>query len=92
MIDTKSIPNENIHPIWKEKGLKYTYKNIWNSQIQKERKEKARRFGVEGVEVRDLPSSHFLHGEQGLFALKPFQPFDILGEYTGLVVGNDVVG
>lgn len=40
--------------------------------------------------MRDLPPTHPLHGEQGLFALRKFDQFDILGEYTGLVTGPDV--
>ena len=42
--------------------------------------------------MRDLPSGHFLAGEQGLFALERFKPFDIVGEYTGKVVDVTVSG
>jgi hypothetical protein len=46
------------------------------------------------VEVRDLPKGHFLHGigQQGLFATTKFWQFDILGEYVGKIVGDDVNG
>jgi len=43
------------------------------------------------IKVRDLPESHFLKGEQGLFAIKKFEQYDVLGEYTGRVVGSEVL-
>ena len=39
-----------------------------------------------------MPKDHVLHGEYGLFATKRFSKFDIIGEYTGKVVGDDVHG
>jgi SET domain-containing protein len=49
---------------------------------------------IAGTEVRDLPSNHFLaqNGEQGLFAIKNFKKFDIIGEYVGEVVSREVSG
>ena len=73
-------------------AVKYTSNNFWSPRISKEKKEKCRRQIVVGVEVRDLPSTHFLSGEQGLFALEKFSQFDIVGEYTGRVVDDDVSG
>jgi SET domain-containing protein len=32
-----------------------------------------------------------LHGEQGLFAIKKFEKFDVIGEYTGRVVGEEIL-
>ena len=65
--------------------------NDWR-KISKEERERVRRDHIEGVEVRDLPPSHTLHGEQGLYATRKWQRFDVLGEYTGLVVGQGVFG
>ena len=79
------------HKLWSSK-LKYTSKNIWPHAIDKAKREGCRRFKVEGVEVKDLPPSHFLCGEQGLFATRKFSKFDILGEYTGLIVGFSAYG
>lgn len=42
--------------------------------------------------MRDLPEDHFLAGEQGLFALKKFCKYDIIGEYTGKIVPSSVGG
>jgi hypothetical protein len=42
--------------------------------------------------VRTLPPAHKLHGELGLFATCPFQAFDVLGEYTGVIVDAAVNG
>ena len=80
------------HPIWSTGDVKYTSNNFWSPRICKEKKEKCRRQIVVGVEVRDLPKSHFLFGEQGLFALEKFGQFDIVGEYTGRVVDDDISG
>mmetsp|Transcript_20101 Transcript_20101/g.20209 ORF Transcript_20101/g.20209 Transcript_20101/m.20209 type:complete len:301 (-) Transcript_20101:121-1023(-) len=46
----------------------------------------------DGVEVRHLPSTHSLYGEKGLYATKNFKEYDIIGEYTGLIVGPDIGG
>ena len=82
------------HPIWSTSSLKYTSSNVWPPSIRKETKEKIRRHAIAGVEVRDLPTGHFLHGtgQQGLFAVAKFEKFDILGEYTGRIVGDEVNG
>lgn len=80
------------HKIWSDGAVKYTSNNFWSPRISKEKKEKCRRHIVVGVEVRDLPANHFLSGEQGLFALEKFSQFDIVGEYTGRVVDDDVSG
>lgn len=80
------------HVIWSSGAVKYTSNNFWSPKIAKEKKEKCRRQIVVGVEVRDLPKSHFLFGEQGLFALEKFSQFDIVGEYTGRVVDDDISG
>ena len=50
------------HPIWREK--KYYKSNNWG-KISKEERERVRRHRVEGVEVRDLPEGHKLHGGAG---------------------------
>jgi hypothetical protein len=80
------------HPTWSTDAVKYTSNNFWSPTIKKEKKENCRRHTVVGVEVRDLPTAHFLSGEQGLFALEKFAQFDIVGEYTGRVVDDDVSG
>lgn len=80
------------HKIWESGEIKYTSNNFWSPKVNKEKKEKCRRQIVVGVEVRDLPSGHFLAGEQGLFALEKFSQFDIVGEYTGRVVDDDISG
>ena len=80
------------HKIWSSGDVKYTSNNFWSPKISKDKKEKCRRQIVVGVEVKDLPPSHFLFGEQGLFALEKFAQFDIVGEYTGRVVDDDISG
>ena len=80
------------HKIWSGGSVKYTSNNFWSPKISKDKKEKCRRQIVVGVEVKDLPANHFLSGEQGLFALEKFAQFDIVGEYTGRVVDDDVSG
>ncbi len=52
----------------------------------------SRRQYIHGVEVRKLEKDHFLCGEHGLFSTRKFSRFDIIGEYTGMVVGSTVNG
>ena len=47
---------------------------------------------IPGIEVKDLPESHVLHGEQGLFATRHFKEFDVIGSYCGMYVGSDARG
>jgi len=77
------------HCIWGKK--RYLQQNDW-SKVRREERERVRRLHLHGVEVRDLPPSHKLHGEQGLFATRKWLQFDVLGEYTGLIVGRDCYG
>jgi hypothetical protein len=72
--------------------LKYLNQNIWDKKIDIPTRENSRRMAPVGVEVRDLPKGHFLAGEQGLFALKRFSKYDIIGEYTGKIVPASVGG
>ena len=78
------------HPIWESGALRYTNSNIW-SRIRGLLKEGCRRHSIHGAEVRTLPPNHPLHGEEGLFATKAFEVCDIIGEYTGRVVGPEVL-
>jgi hypothetical protein len=80
--------------LWKSQGgpLEYTSEIIPNADLSEERVQKTRRYTIHGTEVRDLSTDHFLSGEQGLFATKPFKRFDILGEYTGYIVDEGVGG
>jgi hypothetical protein len=82
------------HPIWTSGLLKYLTSSVWPPSIKKEVKESVRRHRISGVEVRDLPIGHFLFGlgQQGLFATTKFWKFDVLGEYVGRIVGDDVNG
>ena len=45
-----------------------------------------------GIQVRHLPKQHPLHGQQGLFATHAVAPYDLVGEYTGIVVPEGVGG
>jgi len=73
------------HEVWSRPtesgGKKYLIANNWG-KISKADKDKVRRTHVHGVEVRDLPVGHLLHGEQGLFATKRFDVCDIIGEVS----------
>jgi len=90
MEEEKEVVLPPVHPLWRTK-LTYTSSNLWDKQPV-EVLEKSKRHRVHGVEVRDLPPNHPLHGEQGLFATQKFFRFDILGEYTGRIVGDDFFG
>lgn len=57
---------KNRHPIWSTGKIKYTNKNIWTQRITPTAREACKRRSIHGVAVRDLPESHFLHGEQGI--------------------------
>lgn len=81
----------DVKEIFTAAKLKYTSSNLWHS-ISKEQKEGCRRFQVKGVEVRKLGKDHPLCGEYGLFASRKYSRFDIVGEYTGKIVGNKVGG
>ena len=88
-LDT-AVSQEDFDP-FKETNVKKLLTNKWNS-IPKEKKEEARRYKPKGVEVRKLPKDHFLSGQYGLFATEKFSRFDIIGEYVGVVVGDEVNG
>jgi len=77
------------HALWSTK--RYLQQNDW-SKVSREERERVRRNHIHGVEVRDLPVGHKLHGEQGLFATRKYEQFDVLGEYTGLIVGKNCFG
>lgn len=96
------IPLDNLPPLeeavshkeydpFLDTGVKKLYANRWNS-IPKQKKEEIRRMKPKGVEVRRLPKEHFLSGQHGLFATEKFSRFDIIGEYVGVVVGDEVNG
>jgi hypothetical protein len=82
------------HRLWSGHGgsLKYLYSNQWDKRVCADCKQNYRRYTIPGVEVRDLPAEHFLHGEQGLFATKKFARFDIIAEYLGMIVPCTVGG
>lgn len=44
---------------------------------------------IKEIEVRDLPSSHLLSGQKGVFATQKINKYDIIGEYTGIIKKND---
>lgn len=77
--------------VWQTTGVKYTSSNKWQG-IDKAKVENAKRHKVHGVEIRRLPKGHPLAGEFGLFAAKRFSKFDIVGEYTGKIVANNIGG
>jgi hypothetical protein len=74
-----------------ETNVKFLPSNNWVA-IPKEKREQVRRHKIKGVEVRRLPKNHFLSGQHGLFATEKFSRFDIIGEYTGKIVADDVNG
>ena len=80
------------HAIWRSGKLRYLTSNITAKGLPEEKKKACRRNRVHGVEVRDLPPKHFLHGEQGLYATVNFSKCDIVGEYTGRIVDSNVNG
>jgi hypothetical protein len=82
----------NIHPIWQSGKVKYLLRNQWTPSIPQVKREACKRERPWGVEVRDLPKEHFLHGEQGLFAIAKFSKCDVVGEYTGKIVDSNVFG
>lgn len=71
--------------------VKYVASNQWYA-VPKENQLKCRRQKVKGVEVRKLGPDHFLCGQYGLFATERFSRFDVIGEYTGKIVGDTVNG
>lgn len=76
---------------WEHDNLKFTGSNIWKG-IQRHKKDSIKRNHIDGVEVRLLPPDHVLKGEYGLFATKKFDICDVIGEYVGVVVGNNKGG
>ena len=55
------------HAVWglakAQGGKKYLAANNWG-KVSREQREAVRRGHIHGVEVRDLPEGHLLHGEQ----------------------------
>lgn len=89
--DTERLSEAHTHAVFQDLQLKYLTANAWHG-VSKEVKEGARRHHIHGVQVRKLPSNHFLHGEYGLFAARKFAKFDIIGEYVGKIVGDKAYG
>lgn len=82
-IESNKNPQEGI----KDARAYFAPSNIWPKHRKgKEMRKKAARTFLHGVEVRQLQEPHILAGQFGLFAAKPFQMFDVVGEYTGEVV------
>jgi hypothetical protein len=73
-----------------ESTAKHSTSNRWprSSLGRKLRKQAARPY-LSGVEIRLLDAPHPLAGEAGLFAAQPFESFDIVGEYCGVVYDNE---
>lgn len=82
---------KNNPPVIKDDRLNYLISNNWHL-IPKNIASSSRRQYIHGVEVRKLGKDHFLCGEHGLFSTRKFSKFDIIGEYTGMVVGSTVNG
>jgi len=73
-----------LHSVFTSGDVSFVFENVWkrSNGVTKQMKASSRRKHLRGVEVRDLPEQHFLHGQQGLFATKRFYQFDIIGEYV----------
>lgn len=85
-----ALDTDQKHEKWANGTLKYTLCNRWAANIDKNVKESCRRHHIYGVVVKSLPPNHQLHGEEGLFTVKKFEKYDIIGEYTGKIVGPEV--
>lgn len=72
------------------KPAKYISTNTWpRSRRGRDLKKRAARPYVRSVEIQRLEGPHPLAGQQGLFAARPFEQFDIVGEYCGEVYEAD---
>ncbi|RYG98881.1 SET domain-containing protein [archaeon] len=71
--------------------VRYVTTNQWHA-VTKAEAQISRRQRVKGVEVKKLGADHVLCGQYGLFATERFNRFDVLGEYTGKIVGDTVNG
>jgi hypothetical protein len=81
---------DNDHA-FEDLGVRFVNRNQWHG-VSKADVHKCRRVKAKGVEVRRLGTDHFLCGQYGLFATEKFSRFDIIGEYTGKIVGNTANG
>ena len=91
-VKSHPIPSSSPPPSSNDDNrLRYLINNNWHL-IPKDIASKSRRQHIQGVEVRKLGKDHFLSGEHGLFSTRKFSKFDIIGEYTGMVVGSTVNG
>lgn len=91
IVDFPTPPSHDNRQAFVELGVRYVHSNQWYG-VSNEEKEKCRRFKVKGVEARKLGKDHVLCGQYGLFATEKFSQFDIIGEYTGKIVGSTVNG
>ena len=76
-------------------STQYAAANKWPKGAQGGRvKTQVAQVRMAGVEVHNLAPPHPLAGQQGLFAVKPFAPFDVIGEYQGEIkeVSPDLTG
>lgn len=86
-----SSENHDNDKAFEELHVRYVGSNQWQG-VSKEEQKNSKRHRVKGVEVRKLGSDHFLCGQYGLFATEKFFRFDVIGEYTGKIVGDTVNG
>jgi hypothetical protein len=83
--------NPKPHPIWE--SFPYMQGVSWaKCGINKNKKQACRRTYIHGVEIRLLGEGHILSGQYGLFASKKFNQFEIIGEYVGNIVDDNVSG
>lgn len=76
-----------LQAIFKSLDLKYLSSNDWSQVDKQTRKSKEGRIvgRIDGVEARICPEGHLLAGSYGLFATKKYDPFDVIGEYCGVI-------
>mmetsp|Transcript_34940 Transcript_34940/g.79025 ORF Transcript_34940/g.79025 Transcript_34940/m.79025 type:complete len:122 (-) Transcript_34940:769-1134(-) len=87
--DARGVSTNVVEPLWPT-CVKYLKENDWNCVSDGE-KEWFSITRLQGVQVRFIYNEgHPCKGQRGLFALRAWQPFEVLGEYCGVVkVPND---
>jgi hypothetical protein len=80
--------NENIEEIWKNEKLVYLNSCIISPDINMNDFNKCRSFHNPDIEIKNLPKEHPLFGEKGVFAKRKIHKYDIIGEYTGIIIKN----
>jgi hypothetical protein len=82
---------DSVQTLFKDLHIKYLASNDWTGLDKQAKKSRECKLvgRTEGVQIVKCPEGHLCAGRYGLFATQPFEKFDIVGEYTGVITRDN---